>query len=339
MTSHRSFPPTRNSCRPPCRRLKRGRPGSQPRSGRPARFRSRRRRRSAATSRNASGWILTTRGSINRRIRFPGGRRPDVRITTRYLEDDFASAILAVVHETGHALYERGLPSAYARQPVGEAAGMATHESQSLIVEMQACPLRRLPGLAWWSPACSVRRVARTLSAGEPGTALAARGARLHSGRCRRTDLSCPCDPALPTGTGDDRGRPDGRDLPGAWNDGLFALLGITPPNDAQGCLQDIHWYDGAFGYFPSYTLGAMGGRAIDGGGAGAGVGSGRGVRPRRSRAAAGVASGACTRRRKPLWLPRNPGASNGPDARSARVSDAPAAALFRSGLLTAHRR
>ncbi len=47
-------------------------------------------------------------------------------------------------------------------------------------------------------------------------------------------------------------------DLPGAWNDGFRALLGITPPDDARGCLQDIHWYDGAFGYFPSYTLGAM---------------------------------------------------------------------------------
>ncbi len=47
-------------------------------------------------------------------------------------------------------------------------------------------------------------------------------------------------------------------DLPGAWNEGFAALLGITPPDDAQGCLQDIHWYDGAFGYFPSYTLGAM---------------------------------------------------------------------------------
>src|SRR6201996_8495514 len=69
---------------------------------------------------------------------FSGGTPTDVRITTRYLEDDFTSAILAVVHETGHALYERGLPSPYARQPVGEAAGMAMHESQSLIIEMQA---------------------------------------------------------------------------------------------------------------------------------------------------------------------------------------------------------
>jgi carboxypeptidase Taq len=47
-------------------------------------------------------------------------------------------------------------------------------------------------------------------------------------------------------------------DLPGAWNEGMRDLLGITPPDDARGCLQDIHWYDGAIGYFPSYTLGAM---------------------------------------------------------------------------------
>ena len=47
-------------------------------------------------------------------------------------------------------------------------------------------------------------------------------------------------------------------DLPGAWNEGFAALLGMPPPDDARGCLQDIHWYDGAFGYFPSYTLGAM---------------------------------------------------------------------------------
>jgi len=47
-------------------------------------------------------------------------------------------------------------------------------------------------------------------------------------------------------------------DLPTAWNDGLQKILGVTPPNDRLGCLQDIHWYDGAIGYFPTYTLGAM---------------------------------------------------------------------------------
>jgi carboxypeptidase Taq len=81
---------------------------------------------------------------------FSGGTPSDVRITTRYDEADFTQAVLAVVHETGHALYERGLPANYARQPVGEAAGMATHESQSLIVEMQAC--RSDAFLSWLGP-------------------------------------------------------------------------------------------------------------------------------------------------------------------------------------------
>ena len=70
---------------------------------------------------------------------FCGGTPSDIRITTFYSEQDFAKSLLGVLHETGHALYERGLPATWARQPVGEAAGMAAHESQSLIVEMQAC--------------------------------------------------------------------------------------------------------------------------------------------------------------------------------------------------------
>ena len=47
-------------------------------------------------------------------------------------------------------------------------------------------------------------------------------------------------------------------ELPAAWNDGMKELLGIVPPTDREGCLQDVHWYDGAWGYFPTYTLGAM---------------------------------------------------------------------------------
>ena len=72
-------------------------------------------------------------------IPFCGGTPTDVRITTFYAEHDVAKALMGVLHETGHAQYERGLPGAWARQPVGEAAGMAAHESQSLIIEMQAC--------------------------------------------------------------------------------------------------------------------------------------------------------------------------------------------------------
>ena len=73
---------------------------------------------------------------------FCGGAPQDVRITTRYDENEFVSALMGICHETGHALYERGLPADFLDQPVGEALGMAVHESQSLLIEMQACRSR-----------------------------------------------------------------------------------------------------------------------------------------------------------------------------------------------------
>jgi carboxypeptidase Taq len=189
---------------------------------------------------------------------FSGGTPADVRITTRYDETDFTQAVLAVVHETGHALYERGLPPAWERQPVGDAAGMAAHESQSLIVEMQAC--RSDAFLGWLGP---------ELHAAFGGDAapyrpdnLARLWRRIARGfiRVDADEMTYPAhvilrfrlEQALVAGT------LTVADLPGAWNDGFRSLLGIVPPDDARGCLQDIHWYDGAFGYFPSYTLGAM---------------------------------------------------------------------------------
>ena len=189
---------------------------------------------------------------------FSGGTPTDVRITTRYLEDDVTSAILAVVHETGHALYERGLPPAYARLPVGEAAGMAMHESQSLIVEMQA--FRSDAFLEWLGT-----RLHETFG-GSPEPYRLDNLGRLWRRVERSTirvdadELTYPAHVILRFHL--ERAMIAGDltvgDLPGAWSDGLDKLLGIRPPNDAQGCLQDIHWYDGAFGYFPSYTLGAM---------------------------------------------------------------------------------
>jgi carboxypeptidase Taq len=189
---------------------------------------------------------------------FSGGTPTDVRVTTRYLEDDFAPAILAVVHETGHALYERGLPQAYARQPVGEAAGMAVHESQSLIVEMQA--FRSDQFLYWLGP----RLHEAFGGAPEPyrleNLGRLWRYVRRSTIRVDADELTYPAhvilrfrlERAMIAGELDVAG------LPGAWNSGLKTLLGVTPRDDAQGCLQDIHWYEGAFGYFPSYTLGAM---------------------------------------------------------------------------------
>jgi carboxypeptidase Taq len=189
---------------------------------------------------------------------FSGGTPSDVRITTRYDEIDFAGAVLAVVHETGHALYERGLPATWARQPVGEAAGMAAHESQSLIVEMQAC--RSDAFLGW------LGRELHAVFGGDPTPYrphnLARLWRRVERGfiRVDADEMTYPAhiilrfrlELALVAGS------LAVADLPGAWNDGFQALLGMAPPDDARGCLQDIHWYDGAFGYFPSYTLGAM---------------------------------------------------------------------------------
>ncbi len=189
---------------------------------------------------------------------FCGGTPSDVRITTFYSERHVEKALLGVLHETGHALYERGLPPGFARQPVGAAAGMAAHESQSLIVEMQAC---RSDGfLAFLGP-----KLHATFGGDpepyRPGN-LARLWRRVERGfvRVDADELTYPAhviqrfrlERAMIAGDL----RVD--DLPGAWAEGLRALLGIAPPDDARGCLQDIHWHDGAFGYFPSYTLGAM---------------------------------------------------------------------------------
>jgi carboxypeptidase Taq len=189
---------------------------------------------------------------------FCGGTPTDVRITTRYDEADFAQSLLGVMHETGHALYERGLPAAFARQPVGENTGMAAHESQSLIVEMQAC--RSDAYLSWLGP-----ELLATFG-GDPApyepTNLARLWRRIARGfiRVDADEMTYPAHVILRFRL--EQALVSGdllvADLPGAWNEGLHKLLGITPPDDARGCLQDIHWYDGAVGYFPSYTLGAM---------------------------------------------------------------------------------
>lgn len=189
---------------------------------------------------------------------FCGGIPTDIRITTRYDHADPAGALLGVLHESGHALYEQGLPAADARQPVGAAAGMAAHESQSLIIEMQVC--RSDAFLAWLGT-----RMHATFggdAAPYAGANLARLWRRVERSLIRvdADELTYPAHVIL-------RYRLEQAlisaelsvsDLPGAWADGLHALLGVRPPDDRQGCLQDIHWFMGAFGYFPSYTIGAM---------------------------------------------------------------------------------
>lgn len=189
---------------------------------------------------------------------FCGGTAEDVRITTRYDEADFTSALMGVLHETGHALYELGLPKDWLNQPVGAARGMSVHESQSLLVEMQvsrskeflsfAAPIMREAfkgtGKAW-----ETDNIYRLYTRVKPDYI-----------RVDADEVTYPAHVILRYNLEKAliAGDLQLADLPSAWNDGFKKLLGLDVPTDTLGCLQDLHWYDGAFGYFPTYTLGAM---------------------------------------------------------------------------------
>lgn len=188
---------------------------------------------------------------------FCGGYPEDVRITTRYDEADFTSAMMGVLHETGHALYDFGLPGGrWRHQPVGRARGMQLHESQSLLIEMQACRSRDFMG--WAAP----RMQAAFGGEGWEADILYRQGIRVERGfiRVDADEVTYPAHVIIRYGLEKAliEGRMELADLPAAWNAGYRRLLGITPPDDRLGCLQDIHWYGGAWGYFPTYTLGAM---------------------------------------------------------------------------------
>ncbi|MGB0574575.1 MAG: carboxypeptidase M32 [Alphaproteobacteria bacterium] len=189
---------------------------------------------------------------------FCGGVPDDVRITTRYEEDDFAQSLMGVLHETGHAMYERGLPADWRLQPVGQARGMALHESQSLLVEMQVCR-----GIEFLTFAAPVMQAAF----GGTGAAWSPENMQRLQARVERGLIRVDADEVTYPAHVILRYRLERAliagdmeivDLPSAWNDGMKELLGIVPESDRVGCLQDIHWFDGAFGYFPTYTMGAL---------------------------------------------------------------------------------
>jgi carboxypeptidase Taq len=189
---------------------------------------------------------------------FTGGTPDDVRITTRYDEADFATALMGVLHETGHGLYESGLPRDWRRQPVGQSRGMVLHESQSLLMEMQACRSdafiafaapRMREAFGKSGPAWTADNIHRLYTRVAPGFI-----------RVDADEVTYPLHVMLRYRL--ERAMLAGdlqlADLPLGWNEGMRDLLGVVPPNDALGCLQDIHWPDGGWGYFPTYTLGAL---------------------------------------------------------------------------------
>jgi len=194
---------------------------------------------------------------------FCGGVPEDVRITTRYDDNNFAKALMGVLHETGHAKYEQNLPLPWLSQPVGRARSMGVHESQSLFLEMQVSRSREFADfVAPHLRAAFPDAAARAPAAFEPEN-LYRFATRVQPSLIRvdADEVTYPCHVILrfELERALIRGELDVKDVPDAWDEKMRALLGIsTRGNYKDGCMQDVHWPSGALGYFPTYTLGAM---------------------------------------------------------------------------------
>lgn len=193
---------------------------------------------------------------------FCGGTPRDVRITTRYSETEFVSSLMGVLHETGHALYEQNLPVEWVEQPVGNACGMAVHESQSLLMEMQVVRSREF--LEFAAPLIRKHLGAfvsdpKSLDA-ENLTKLVSR-VKADYIRVEADEVTYPAHVILRYEIERDmlEDRWPLSELPAVWDAKMKAYLGLsTLGNDKDGCMQDVHWPAGLIGYFPAYTFGAV---------------------------------------------------------------------------------
>lgn len=182
----------------------------------------------------------------------------DVRVTTRVREDNYASLLWSSIHEGGHALYEQGLPESEYGLPLGAAASLSVHESQSRLWEN--CVGRGLPFWKHFYP---------KLQAVFPEQLKKVSPEQWYAGMNKvessliRTEadevtyhfhvlIRYEIEKALLDGS------LDPKDLPDAWNSRYEQYLGVVPPDDKQGVLQDVHWCHGSFGYFPTYSLGSF---------------------------------------------------------------------------------
>jgi carboxypeptidase Taq len=182
----------------------------------------------------------------------------DVRITTRVDDKDFSHMTWSCIHETGHALYEQGLPIEYYGLPLGEYASLSIHESQSRLWENNVGR-----SLAWWQTIFS------RLQATFPQPLKDVSVEQFYKGINKVT-------PSLIRTEADEvsyhfhvmiryqieKSLLDGSlavtDIPARWKDEYAVLLGVAVPDDKRGCLQDVHWSHGSFGYFPTYSLGSF---------------------------------------------------------------------------------
>ena len=200
-----------------------------------------------------------SRGRIDKSLHpFCGGATQDVRITTRFTEEDSFSCFDALMHETGHALYEQGLPQKWAHQPIGSAGGMSLHESQSLFVEMQI--IKSLPVSQFiqqilkdklgkdpnvWSSEV-IYNIRNSVTPGYIRVDSDEVHYPLHIIHRFNIEYKIIEEDA------------NVEHLPDLWNEEFSKTLGLDVHDDKSGCLQDIHWYGGDFGYFPTYSIGAF---------------------------------------------------------------------------------
>ncbi len=189
---------------------------------------------------------------------FCGGVPEDVRMTTRFREDDFLGSLMGTIHETGHGRYEQNLPREWLGQPVANARSAALHESQSLSFEMQ---LGSHPGFVGHlaplvaqalgaQPAFEPRNLHRLLTRVKPGLIrVDADEVTYPAHVILRYEIERPLI----------EGEIEPEDIPALWDAKMMELLGVdTRGNFKDGPLQDVHWPESLFGYFPCYSLGAM---------------------------------------------------------------------------------
>jgi carboxypeptidase Taq len=200
-----------------------------------------------------------TRGRIDVSLHpFCSGSTNDVRMTTRYHEDQPLDALFSSIHETGHGLYEQGLPATHLGTALGMHAGMAMHESQSRMWENQVARSR-----GFWRYFEPRWREAFPAQTGELTSDELYLAVNVVEPTLIRVDadevtynlhiiLRFEIEKRLFSG------ELAVRDLPVAWRASAEDLLGLVPGNDREGVLQDVHWSGGGFGYFPSYCLGNM---------------------------------------------------------------------------------
>jgi carboxypeptidase Taq len=190
---------------------------------------------------------------------FSGGVPEDVRLTTRYREDDFARSLFATIHETGHARFEQNLRREWLGQPIARARSFAIHESQSLSFEMQLARSRGF--MEHIAPI--LRQCFGDQIAFEPENLylLFTRVKADNLIRVEADELTYPMHVILRYEIEKPliEGEIEPEDIPALWDEKMKAYLGLdTRGNFTNGCMQDVHWSESLFGYFPDYTLGAM---------------------------------------------------------------------------------